>query len=64
MDDAGGKDPISPAFSLADKVAGGYYADTEARCQGEDVVNNTDVSGPSFYTGYILWNLVSILAVT
>ena len=56
--------PPLTAFSCADKVAGGYYADTEARCQGEDVVNNTDVSGPSFYAGYILWNLVSILAVT
>ena len=28
--------PPLTAFSCADKVAGGYYADTEARCQGED----------------------------
>ena len=48
--------PPPTAFSCADKVAGGYYADTEARCQGEDLVNSSGVSGPSFYTGYIYRN--------
>ena len=43
--------PPPTDFSCADKVAGGYYADTEARCQGEDVVNTTTFLVPHFIQG-------------
>ena len=57
--------PPPTDFSCADKVAGGYYADTEARCQGEDVVNTTAFLVPHFIRGtFIGIESVSIFAVT